>query len=339
MFCMLKNKKIILAVLALIVFGLVIFILVAVSLYNSFLSSHINTSLDLEIKKGSSKNQVVSLICENRCDTGFNSLFLKIYLYLNPNIVFEAGNYSFNENTTYLYLLNNIKKGTIQQKVTFLEGWSVEENAYYLKSVLGSEFATKYYEGSTDLQGKIYPNTYFVDASTTPEKLINKQITEYSKLTEGIFTNTTLNENEVLTIASIVQREAMGEQDRYLIAGILVKRYLEGMPLDADATNQYAVFLNTYPSFLRTCITSLCEDPVFWVKNLTEDDLKINSLYNTRGKVGLPPKPICNPAIESIKAVITPEKSSYYYYLHDTKGNTYYAETLEQHIANINNFL
>ena len=98
------------------------------------------------------------------------------------------------------------------------------------------------------------------------------------------------------------------------------------MPIGADATIQYALGYSN-------------EEKSWWRKNLTEEDLKINSPYNTRIKTGLPPGPICNPGLASIKAVVNPSNSSYYFYLHDNDGKVHYAKTFEEHQQNIREYL
>lgn len=77
----------------------------------------------------------------------------------------------------------------------------------------------------------------------------------------------------------------------------------------------------------------------WWKKDLTVQDLEIESPYNTRKVMGFPPAPICNPGLSSIKAVATPVESSYYYYLHDKEGKVHYAKTFEEHGANIADYL
>ena len=340
---MLFNKKPI-KLFLISIFGIVFtIVLISIIYFSYFLNSNIEKPMDIVIKKGTTKFQVLEILCIDRCSDFIRFNILRAYLYFNPNIVIEAGTYSIKENDSFIKVLNNFKNGTKQIKITFLPGWSVEENAYELKKVMGAEFAKNYYLVAKKDQGYLYPDTYFLDQNTSVEQLIKNQKDAFNNKSKLYFTsNSVLSSEQKIIIASIVQREALGTSDNKIISGILTKRFLEGMPLDADATNQYAVFLNSVPDFSLKCLENeFCNSKTFefWKKNLTDSDLKIDSPFNTRGKVGLPPYPISNPSVTSIEAAMKPEDTSYYYYLHDSKGNTYYAKTLEEHIANINKYL
>src|SRR5581483_2493272 len=118
--------------------------------------------------------------------------------------------------------------------------------------------------------------------------------------------------------ASIIERETKSEEERPIVAGILLKRINAGWPLQADATIQYA--LGNW-------------DPV------NADDLKIQSPYNTYLNTGLPPTPICNPGLSSINAAKNPTQSNYWYYLHDKDGQIHYATTIDEQNANIAKYL
>ena len=137
-----------------------------------------------------------------------------------------------------------------------------------------------------------------------------------------------LTDLQVITLASLVEREAKAYPDRVQVASIMLRRLSIGMKLDIDATVQYAV---GYQSNTHT----------WWKKNLTLFDLKINSPYNTRTHAGLPPGPIGNPGLSAIQAVLeaTPN-TPYLYYISNTKGTQmHYAGTLEEHNENKRKYL
>lgn len=134
-----------------------------------------------------------------------------------------------------------------------------------------------------------------------------------------------LTPDNVLILASLVEREARASADRPIIAGILLKRLRDGHPLQVDATVQYAI--------------GYTHSDGWWRKELTTDDLKFKSPYNTYINAGLPPGAICNPGLSSITAVIHPTPTDYYYYLSDKSGQMHYARTLEEHNANIARYL
>ena len=112
-------------------------------------------------------------------------------------------------------------------------------------------------------------------------------------------------------MASILEKEAYLTEDKKIIADILWRRLKEEMPLQVDAALQYITDRNTF--------------------ELTKDDLKIDSPYNTYRYKGLPPTPISNPGLDSIKAAIFVEPNSYWYYLSDKNGKLYYSETFKEH--------
>ena len=130
----------------------------------------------------------------------------------------------------------------------------------------------------------------------------------------------------MIVLASIVERESKNTDERPIIAGILLKRLEEGIPLAVDATIQYAL---GYQSNEKT----------WWKKDLTVQDLEVEGPFNTRRVVGLPPAPIANPGISAIKAVASPKQSSYYYYIHDKDGEAHFAKTIEEHNANVGKYL
>ena len=124
----------------------------------------------------------------------------------------------------------------------------------------------------------------------------------------------------------MLEKEVRTPQDMPIVAGILWKRLDSGWPLQADATLQYAL---GYQGAEKT----------WWKKTLFETDKEINSPYNTYQQRGLPPASIANPGLLSIRAVAFPKDSPYWYYLHDREGGIHYAQTLEEHERNIENYL
>lgn len=136
--------------------------------------------------------------------------------------------------------------------------------------------------------------------------------------------------NEIITLASIVERETKTDEERPLVAGILIKRLKDGWPLQVDASVQYAVATKNCKVFGAECK---------WWPILSKEDMSINSPFNSYKFKGLPPHPIANPGLSSIKAVIYPKESDYWFYLHDKSGKIYFAKTTEEHKENIRKYL
>ncbi|MDP2691639.1 MAG: endolytic transglycosylase MltG [bacterium] len=173
-------------------------------------------------------------------------------------------------------------------------------------------------------EGYLFPDTYFVDPETvTPQNLFNRMIDNFTnKLNSELRSNIAkrgYSIHQIVTMASLIEKESQTADEKPIISGILWKRLEEGIALGVDATVRYAVSK--------------------WTGGLTQDDLNTNSPYNTRKRTGLPPGPISNFSLESLKAAISPEASDYYYYLHGDDGQIHYARTNEEHNQNKQKYL
>jgi UPF0755 protein len=179
-------------------------------------------------------------------------------------------------------------------------------------------------------EGYMFPDTYLIPKDASPAAVAEIMRDNFeSKVGEELLEAagaTGLTSNEVITLASIVEREGRTDEDRPVIAGILLKRIRAGWPLQADATLQYV--LGYQP-----------DGKTWWKTFLTENDKNVASPYNTYRYTGLPPFPIANPGLASIRSVINPVESEYWFYLHDPLGAVHYAETIEGHNANITSYL
>ncbi|HQI13122.1 endolytic transglycosylase MltG [Candidatus Shapirobacteria bacterium] len=203
---------------------------------------------------------------------------------------------------------------------------------YWLKIIPGSrieEFApdTSFVISATGLEGRFYPDSYLIPKYFTHQQIIqlitdnfNKKIIEASKSA-----TTTLDDKNTLILASLLEREAKGLDDKKIVAGILLNRLHLAMPLQVDASVQYAK-------------DSLLKPEKYW-QPITREDLKIDSPYNTYKNSGLPPSPICNPGLNSLIAAYHPSPTDYIYYIHDTTGQIHYAKTLDEHNANVAKYL
>ncbi len=258
-----------------------------------------------------------------RSPTGF-FVMVKI-LGIEKNL--QAGLFRLNRSMNSRQVAEELTHGSLDVWVTILEGWRVEEIATKLARELDvpeAEFLKHAEEGS------LFPDTYLIPKDSTPEAIAAMLRENFDRRITGQMREdakkSRLRFDEVITLASIVEREGRTDEDRPVIAGILLKRLKAGMALQADATLQYA--LGYQP-----------EEKSWWKKFLTSDDKAIRSPYNTYRNPGLPPGPIANPGLASIKAVIYPTESEYWYYLHDKAGGVHYGRTLEEHNANVARYL
>ncbi len=257
-----------------------------------------------------------------------SSLAFKIYAKLNNlSGKIQAGSFKLSPSMTLKEIAENMSKGTNDVWVTFIEGWRVEEDAEELAKYFGDN-SEKFVTNSRE--GYMFPDTYLFPKEATMEfvasTLKNTFDQKYTPDLQAKIKALGLTPDEGVVLASIVEREARTDGVRTEVASILLKRFNIGMALDVDSTVQYA--LGYQPS-----------EKSWWKKQITADDKKITSPYNTYQHVGLPPNPICNPSLSSLKAVANANPNTpYLYYYHDAQGNSYYAKTLEEHNQNVANY-
>lgn len=239
----------------------------------------------------------------------------------------QAGEFRLNRTMDSRTVASELTHGIQDTWVTTLEGWRNEEIAAVLSKNLDipeSEFL------KIAKLGYMFPDTYLVPQDATAGAVIEIFTEAFEKnVTSSMKADiraSGMTLNEVITLASIIEREGHTDEDRPVIAGILINRLKAGWPLQTDATLQYAL---GYQS----------KDKTWWKKTLFEEDKKVASPYNTYTNPGLPPGPISNPGLASIRAAIYPKKTDYWYYLHDPAGGVHYAVTLEEHNANIEKYL
>lgn len=209
-------------------------------------------------------------------------------------------------------------------QITIIEGKRREEIAVQLETAgLGNaaEFLTK----TEDLEGRLFPDTYrfFTDASM--DDIIATLTRTFSARTAGLEVT-----DQALIVASLVEREAVGDSERAAIAGVYQNRLDIGMKLDADPTVQYGK-----DSLALATGNTLLKDFSFWQPIFRSDYTTVRSPYNTYANPGLPPGPICNPGLKSIQAALAPERHSYYYFFH-RNGQLYLSRTLSEHQQKLN---
>jgi UPF0755 protein len=243
--------------------------------------------------------------------------------------------------------------------ITIPEGWRVEQTADYLArdALLGSDEAARYRAqavagdltgldptrypflqdrpAGASLEGYLFPDTYLLPASApTAIDVLSRQLDTFAQRILPIYQearangSTQLTLHEALTIASIVEREAVVPEERPAIAGVYLNRLAVGMKLDADPTVQYA--MGYQPASGQWWKT-----PVF-----LEEYSSVDSPYNTYLYAGMPPGPIAAPGLSSIRAALQPEAHNYLYFvaLPDGSGRHVFAETYAEHLENVRRY-
>ena len=251
----------------------------------------------------------------------------------------QAGSYQLSPGQSTPDIVGILARGVKDQKVTIIEGLRQEQIGELLAE---KGFPIDQREWRQEivvkkLEGELFPDTYFFPQAATQGailKIISRNFQK--KVNEGLadkISQSKLSLNQVLTLASIIERESRSEDDRYLVAGILLKRWSKDWVLQADATVQYAVASKNC-DWLSS--TKECE---WWPKNLTEKDLNLKSPYNTYLNREFPPGPICNPGLSAIEAVLDPRDSPYWYFISDKEGVMHYAKTDTEQAENIQKYL
>lgn len=239
----------------------------------------------------------------------------------------QAGDFRLRQSMSASEIASALTKGSLDIWVTFVEGLRKEEVAQILAekvAIPSVEFIDQSQEGF------LFPDTYLIPKDATVETVLSifkiNFDRKYTDEMKQIAINKKLTDLQVITLASLVEREAKAYPDRVQVASIMLKRLSLGMKLDIDATVQYAL---GYQSNTHS----------WWKKNLTLNDLKINSPYNTYTHAGLPPGPIGNPGISAIQAVLEASPNTpYLFYISNTKG-MYFARSYEEHNENIRKYL
>ena len=240
----------------------------------------------------------------------------------------QAGDFRLSSSMDVYQIAKNLTHGTLDIWLTIIEGLRKEEIAQIVSQSLNIPEIEFLKEAK---EGYLFPDTYLIPRQATAggifEILTNNFYRRFNAQLRQLAKKNNLTEKEVLILASLVEKEARHDADRQKVAGIIIKRWRADWPLQIDATLQYALGYQA-------------NEKTWWKVSLTNEDKEIDSPYNTYKNTGLPPGPIANPGLASIKAVVNADENTpYWYYISDHAGNMHYAKTLEEHNANIRKYL
>lgn len=251
-----------------------------------------------------------------------NSIFITYAIISNKSQNLKAGHYLLNKSMSIVDIVNTFYLGnSAEQRITIIEGWNKNDIAEYLSNTI-ADFDVDVFL-SKSVEGYLYPDTYNIPYGYTEEDIIklmldnfNKKITEEMRIDIARQGKTI---SDIVIMASIIEKEVRSFEDMALVSGILWKRIEHNIPLQSCATIVY--------------ITGKKSTQV------TSEETKIDSPYNTYINRGLPIGPISNPGIRSIKAAIYPQDSEYFFYLSKPDGETVFSKTFDEHIQAKNKYL
>ncbi|MUK87022.1 endolytic transglycosylase MltG [Ornithinibacillus sp. L9] len=302
--------------------------------------------VEVEIPLGSSSSTIASVLEENGIIK--DSRIFRFYIKFKNESGFQAGEYTFTKSMTFDEIIESLKSGRIIKdpvyRITIPEGYTVEQIAEVYADTLPitkDEFLDKvndmdYIEElmeeypsilseeilhediKTPLEGYLFAATYDIYEADPPvEVLITNMLDKTREVVyeyiDGI-NETEFSIHEAITMASLVEKEAVTEEQRKTIAGIFYNRMDEGMRLQTDPTVLYAIGTHKGKVLLS--------------------DLEIKSPYNTYVIDALPIGPISNFSQSALESTLYPEETDYLYFLHDDEGNIHYAETNDEHNEN-----
>lgn len=287
-----------------------------------------------EVKKGESISEIANeLASQSLID---NPTAFVLYAKLGPaHGQLIPGPYLIRPSSSIASIVGDMNSGRIaQNKITFPEGITMADMATrFANAGYGSKEeylaaakaqAANYSFIPTNAkdnpEGYLFPSTYTFIPNRGATELVKKQYEAFQTEMIPLLQSkqpANLAPNQVLIMASIVEKEALTEQDRKLVAGVFINRLAKGMKFESDVTVNYAT----------------------GKKTTSPADLSINSPYNTYKVIGLPPTPINNPGTDSVEAVLNYAPNDYIFFLAGNDGVVYFAKTLAEHNQNIKNHL
>ena len=323
--------------------SIILAILISVFIFTQIGPYNKNNKKDIvvEIPQGATTSAISDILYKNKLIK--NKLLFKISVKLsNQAQHFKAGKYLFNQTYSNKEIIDDISSGKIYNdgiKITIPEGSTSKEiisiligkklgNEESYENLISNpkEFYDKFKflkeEDITSLEGFLYPSTYYFDENASEKEVLSEMLSQFNKVYTDKLRDRQkelkMTTEQVINLASIVEKEAVLDEDRPIIASVFYNRLKIGMPLQSDATIQY-IFKERK-------------------KIVTYKDLEIDSPYNSYKNKGLPPTPIANPGIESIEATLYPEKTEYLYFVAKMDGGNNYSTNYEDHLKYVKEY-
>lgn len=287
------------------------------------------------IPPGATVSQTATILQDNGVID--NATWFRLYTKIN-SVNVKAGKYELQPGQSFSTIVKQLNAGpTIKVvKITIPEGYRLKQIAARVAKTMPGHDADDFLQAATSgsvrskfqpadvksLEGLLFPDTYFVDEDASDAQILQQMVDRFDEQADKIGLSAAAKEKnmtpyEVITLASLVEREARRDEDRAKVASVIYNRLAAGQALQIDATAQYATQNYDRPP--------------------TKADLQTQSPYNTYVIKGLPPGPIASPGLEALQAAIDPDKTSYIYYvtINDCTGETVFSATFTEHNQNI----
>lgn len=289
---------------------------------------------EVRVDQGDSLATVSRKLREQKIIT--NGLFFSLWARLSGvEKRLHQGLYRFDSGVSAKEVLDRLVNGKgIFQSVTIAEGLTINEIAVLLGKLQIAD-KDKFLAEATNplllatlglqdkgLEGYLFPSTYAFTPGTPEKEIISTMTEQFRKSSQPILAqhseNIKLTSHEILTLASIIEKETGVEEERPLVSAVFYNRLKQHMPLQSDPTVIYGI-----------------KD---FNGNLTRKDLQEDNPYNTYRIVALPPGPICNPSVSSIKAALHPADVPYLYFVSKNDGSHIFSETIEAHVRAVKTY-
>lgn len=290
----------------------------------------------IEVPAGARFRQVATQLDDSAIA---NEFWLRVYTRFFDDATVYPGNYIVTPGMSYQAIMAELKSHDDESvRITIPEGFSLAEMGERIQTVLPSVTAASWAAATSaqsalakdpfvvaagkpagvDLEGYLFPDTYEFLTDATAESIATKMLrtmeTRYTAINDSANPPLGMTVHDVLTLASIVEKEVRTAETMKNVADVFIKRLDIDMPLQSDATINYIIDGDN-PSPLYS-------------------DLEVESPYNTYKHPGLPPGPIAAPGLNALTAVLNPTPNAYYYFLTTNDGRIYYGETYEEHLVN-----
>jgi len=295
-------------------------------LYISPSSEEVNKII--EVQPGATLREVTILLSKEHLIAQVPYFILLGKLTLTERNI-KPGEYAFTTRMLPLEILDSLKQGKIlTYELVVPEGYTADQIAHLVEDEKMADYDT--FMGlvndpvfirslgikASSLEGYLFPDTYYfpkkIGAVEVIQTMVAKFHDTYEPALEERAEELNMTQNEVITLASMIEKETSSDVERRLVSGVFHNRLRKKMPLQSDPTVIYALM----PNFHRT---------------LYKRDLRTDSPYNTYQHIGLPPGPIANPGRESLYAALYPDNVAYLYFVSKNDGTHYFSSTLQEH--------
>lgn len=324
---------------------LLILLIVTLAGYVFLLPFGPKTETFVDIPSGTGTPRIAALLEEHgvvRSRYGFDLLRL-----VNGGSL-RAGEYRFDHPSTMAEVYARLVRGDVYTRILVIPpGYNIFDIAQAVEQAgLGShdtflaaerahtELIRRRDPGATSLEGFLFPDTYHFSRHATPEMMLSTMVRRWEHTVDQLRPEEDawspylvgepspgsggLDWKDIVTMASLIEKEVADGRERPLVAGVFVNRLRKGIPLQTDPAVIYAALLSG--RYRGTIYAS---------------DLQFDSPYNTYRHAGLPPGPICNPGLASLRAALAPAKTDYLYFVSDASGHSRFAATIAEHTKNV----